>query len=187
VSDIQKPDGGGGLSKPLADLLRKAASTLPKTTGETEKQRQRHAHASNARVLLLDVSSSMDDPAGPTKRKIEMLREAVADVLPAMAGCRVIAFSTSARDITGGYIPDPNGGTAMHLGLAMAESLKPRQTLVVSDGQPDSEDSALKVADRMTGVIDVIFCGPDGDTQAISFLQKLARTTTRRRAGSRWR
>lgn len=178
MSDIEKPKGGGAVQKgSLAELIKKAGTTLPARTGETEKQRQRHARASNARVVLLDTSSSMDEPAGPTKTKIEMLREACANVLPQVAASRVYSFNSTVRDITGGFIPDPAGGTAMERALEAAEPHRPRQTLVITDGLPNDPDKTLEVADRMTGSIDVIFCGPDTDTGAIQFCQKLARGT----------
>jgi UDP-N-acetylmuramyl tripeptide synthase len=47
---------------------------------------------------------------------------------------------------------------------------------VISDGLPDSQESALASAERITGIIDVIYCGPDSDAGAIAFMQRLART-----------
>lgn len=95
------------------------------------------------------------------------------NVPPAM----LIAFSSSPVEIaSAAELPEPSGGTALHLALDLAGTVRPLRTLVISDGQPDSEAAALTAAGAITGSIDVIYCGPDSDTAARAFLTRLART-----------
>jgi hypothetical protein len=68
------------------------------------------------------------------------------------------------------------GGTNLAGALEVAARRKPRKTIVISDGLPDSEIAALEAAERMTGAIDTIYCGPD-EHPAVQFLQKLSRQT----------
>lgn len=162
------------LTTPLGRILAQAVK-LPAATGDADVYRRRFAGASNATVLLCDVSGSMDESASGRK-KIEHLREAVGSVLPNCPGARIITFASAALDIpTPGQIPEPSGGTAMHLGLDAAALSFPRRTVVISDGLPDNQESALAAAERLTGTIDVIYCGPDSDADAIAFMRRLAR------------
>ena len=62
--------------------------------------------------------------------------------------------------------------------LKLAATLKPRKTIVISDGQPtDNEAAILDVAARMTGAIDTIYCGPENNYRPIEFLKRLAKDT----------
>jgi hypothetical protein len=165
----------GELSNPLQGLIARAAKSLPATTGDTEHFRARMAGAGPGVVILADVSSSMDEPAG-SRRKIDILREALAQVWSELVGARLVAFDTLAREISApDAVTSPSGGTALHLALDAAGEHRPARTLVITDGRPDSEDAALEAAGRLSGIIDVIYCGPDSDAQAIDFLRRLAR------------
>lgn len=159
------------LANPLATAIA-AARRLPAETGATAAYKRRLDGAGSAHVVLADVSGSMGDRAG-SRRKIVVLQEALDQAMP--AGARLIAFSTLPTEIpAGARLPSPEGGTALHLALAAAAAHRPRHTLVLSDGQPDDKAAALAAADRMTGVIDVIYCGPDNDPEAIAFMRELA-------------
>jgi hypothetical protein len=72
-------------------------------------------------------------------------------------------------------LPEPNGGTALHLALACAVGYQPGVTLVISDGQPDNEQHALAQAEQLSGRIDTLYIGPDGDRAAMDFMRRLAR------------
>jgi hypothetical protein len=155
---------------PLQALLNRAAA-LP-ATGLTEHYQQRLNSSGSGLVILADVSSSMMESAG-SRSKIDVLRGALASAPPA----RIVAFSSTAEEISSlATLPAPYGGTALHLALALASAMSPERTLVISDGRPDSEDAAIPVARRLSGTIDVIYCGPDSDTGARDFLMRLART-----------
>jgi hypothetical protein len=163
------------LSRPLQDLIRRAAGTLPAATGEAARYRARLDGAGSAIVLLADVSSSMAEPAGK-RTKAAILHEALANVWPGVPGAVLIAFGSTAGAIgSPAELPSPAGGTALHLALEAATGHRPRRTVVISDGRPDCEERALDAAGRLPGTIDVIYCGPDSDAQAIGFMQRLAR------------
>jgi len=151
-----------------------AAKNLPAATGETARYQTRLASGSSAggSLILADVSSSMAESAGEGIRKIDVLRDALA-----MAdGATLIAFSSIPRLVPGAAeLPAPHGGTALHLALDMAAPCQPQRTLVISDGCPDSKDLAFAAAARLSGVIDVIYCGPDTDFEARAFMIALAR------------
>lgn len=158
--------------KDLFQMLIRSASALPPTTGTTAHYQKRLESAGSGCVILADVSSSMAEPAG-ARTKIEVLREALASAPPA----RIIAFSSIPVEIfSPEALPYPSGGTALHLALAMAATMRPERTLVVSDGRPDGEGEAMAAASVLPGTIDVIYCGPDSDAGARDFLMRLART-----------
>lgn len=161
------------ISNPLQSLLLQAAKQMP--SGEMGKVQRRMINATDAVIVLADVSDSMGEKVG-AKRKIDILQSALTQVWPTLPTGRLIAFSSVPEFLADpSSLPSPSGSTALHFALQAAEGFRPRQTLVISDGRPDSEDAALEVADRITGRIDVIYCGRDEDTQAIAFLQRLAR------------
>jgi hypothetical protein len=163
------------LSNSLQSLIAGAAAALPAATGETDRHRARISGAGSGVVILADVSSSMAEAAGG-RRKIDLLRDAIASAWPDLPGTTVIAFGSTAEAVPGpADLPPPSGGTALHLALDVAAKARPVRTLVVSDGRPDSESAAMAAADRLPGVIDVIYCGPDSDADAIAFMYRLAR------------
>jgi hypothetical protein len=166
------------LTNPLQALIQQAAKQTPATTGETERYRQRYASAGERIILVCDTSGSMAESAG-AKRKIDHLHEALDAVIEGMSHPGpvpvLIAFDSVAREIgSPSALPAPSGGTALHLALRAAAGHRPRQTLVISDGRPDSETEALVAAAALPGRIDVVYCGPDTDTQAIAFMRRLA-------------
>ncbi len=164
---------GKSLTSPLAGIVARAAGALPQKTGETGRLRDRIGRAGADTVILADVSSSMADMAG-ARRKIDILREALDNVRPSIPTARVLAFGSTVTDAPAS-IPDPSGGTALHLALDHAASYRPRRTIVISDGEPDNEQQALDAAERLSGTIDIIYCGLDGNRRAIDFMHRLAR------------
>lgn len=163
------------LANPLQSLIAGAAKSLPATTGESARYKARLDGAGDSVVILADVSSSMAEGAG-SRRKIDLLREALDSVHADLPAAVLIAFASTPAELPGpSALPSPAGGTALHLALDAAAQHRPRKTLVVSDGRPDDEARALESADRLPGVIDVIYCGPDGDAEALAFMSRLAR------------
>lgn len=162
------------LANPLQALLSRAATTLPARSEEMDRARRRHGDAGDAVVIVCDCSGSMDSTAWGGRRKIDVLRAAVADC---WCGQRIVCFSGGGvrAALRPEEIPEPAGGTPLDAALASIAPARPRHTLVISDGQPDDEAAALAAADRLTGVIDVLYVGPDGDAAAISFMRRLAR------------
>lgn len=156
--------------------LIKSAGNLPAESGVTAELRRRMAGAGERVLILADTSGSMDEPAGGGRRKIEHLRQALNSVLCDRPLALLIEFNSTAREVTlAAPLGDPTGGTALHLALDLAREFQPRQTVVISDGRPDDEAAAIAAAEKLTGTIDVIYCGPDGDTKAIDFMRRLAK------------
>ena len=156
------------LSNPLQSLIAGAAKALPQATGQTERFKARMNGGGQGVVILADVSGSMSESAG-SKRKIAVLQDALESLWPDLPDARLIAFSSIAATLASpADLPTPNGGTALHLGLDAARAIQPAKTVVISDGRPDSEDAALASAECLGGVIDVIYCGPDSDHEAIA-------------------
>ena len=157
---------------PLQLLINQAASAKPSGAMQTYRERLNPKSSGNT-VILLDISGSMSEVVG-SKRKIDILRQAIDRrllinevVLVFSSGCdRVASFQ---------LIPEPFGGTAMHLALQQAASYAPSHTLVVSDGQPDCQKQALLAARKLIGVISTLYIGDDSDVNAIAFMSKLAR------------
>jgi predicted metal-dependent peptidase len=160
------------LVKAMQAVIDQAAKTTPARTGEVERYSQRLRTAGSATVVLADVSGSMAEPAGQ-KLKIDVLREAMQTAVPADA--IIIAFSSLPRQISSAaQLPHPDGGTALHLALDEAAKHRPRYTLVITDGRPDLPEVALERVTSLPGILDVIYCGPDSDIEAILFIRKLA-------------
>lgn len=156
-------------NSPLSDLIA-AASRLP-SNGLVETQRKRIDSAGMSAIILADVSSSMANEADGGMRRIDVLR----DALQGVAFDRLLAFSYSVTEVeTPEQLPSPSGNTAMHLAIKAACVHKPGHTLIVSDGEPDDESAALAEAGKLPGRIDVIFCGPESNARARSFLMRLA-------------
>lgn len=161
------------IANPLQALIQKAAETSPKHTGEVERHAARATWAASGTALILaDVSGSMSESAG-TRSKYDLLREALDQA--ARPGDDIVAFSSTARRIDSPqHLPYPSGGTALHLALAEAVATQPGVTLVISDGQPDDADAALTEAAKLRGLVNVVYCGPDDDHEAIAFMRRLA-------------
>lgn len=161
------------LANPLQALIEKAAESSPKVTGEVERHAARVAHAATGTALVLaDVSGSMSESAG-SRSKYDLLREALDQAL--RPGDDLIAFSSTPRRVDSPqHLPYPSGGTALHLALSETVKAQPGVTLVISDGQPDDAEAAIREAAKLKGRIDVIYVGPDDDADAIAFMRRLA-------------
>lgn len=123
-------------------------------------------------VLVLDVSGSMAEHCEPGRRKIDALREVVKSLRTSGSTFGQIVFESAPR-LTDA-IPEPSGGTALHLALGLAATLRPRKLVLVTDGEPDDEQLALDAAARLARPIDVFYVGP-GSQRAEKFLRDLAR------------
>ncbi len=162
---------------PLAQIIRRAAES--KADGPIANARKRLADASDEVVLLLDVSSSMGDYVGTfAMRKCDHLAVALKDVLMYHPKIRIITFGMLVNELDDpARLPAPAGGTPMAKALSVAQKYKPRKTIIVTDGMPtDGEENVRAAAQRLTGVIDAVYCGHDGH-KAAEFLQSLCRDT----------
>lgn len=165
-----RPATAGLPVNPLAAIVARAGKVLPATTGATAR-----AAARGDLLILADISASMKDGAGAA-RKIDSLRESLASVLVDAPHASIAAFGSQVTVLPAGApLPEPAGGTALHLGLEKAGPY--RRVLVISDGEPDSESDALRVAARIVAGgtrIDTLFVGADTDRAGIAFMRRLA-------------
>lgn len=167
------------ISSPLANIIKAAMSSKPngplaEIRAKLEKRTER---ASDVTVVLADCSGSMFESIGALQMtKYDHLQVALKDVLRFHPGIRVVAFNSGVQEVKGGLLPMPVGGTDLAGALKHAARWKPKKTIIISDGIPDNEPAAVREADRMTGMIDTIYCGPDAHP-AIEFLRSLSRDT----------
>lgn len=157
------------LSNPLQSIIKKAASTLPTTTGKVAVQQGRIDRRRGQTVILADISGSMESAAGDGRRKIDVLRDAVA---AARGQAKLVAFSARPREVES--IPEPEANTDLAAALEYVRASDPGVTLVISDGEPDNQGKALAVAGSFRGAIDVLYIGPESNTAAIAFMRRLA-------------
>lgn len=87
----------------------------------------------------------------------------------------VIAFSDKPEFAPAGTPRMIGGGTDLTKALAFVRAADgcDMRFVVISDGQPDNETTALAEAARFTSRIDTVFVGPNGDPGA-AFLKRLA-------------
>ena len=132
-------------------------------------------------ILLLDISASMqqtDCPNGQQRYTVacdEMRR--LQRELPGKLA--VIEWATGHAFVPGG-VPSPPEGWSTN----MAEVLRfvkaadgcEIKIILISDGEPDSEQDTLDVARTFTSKVDTIYIGPEGGRGA-DFLRRLADAT----------
>lgn len=168
------------ITSPLAGIIAKMAKR--EVVGEASRIRKRMDDAEPGMVVLLcDVSGSMTDPISVgSLSKYAYLVIALKDIARFYPKAVIFAFSTLCRKSTVGRMPDPHKGTSLGNGtnlagaLRTAAKLNPSKTIVITDGLPDSADDCFEAADDMTGAIECIYCGHDGDDGAVDFLRRLA-------------
>lgn len=131
-------------------------------------------------IVLVDTSSSMQAMDAPgDKSRYDAARVELANLQATIPGkVAVISFAS-----TGDVMFCPNGqpfnleggtGLAGALEFAKVADVPDMRFVVISDGQPDSERDALKVAAGYLNRIDTIFVGPEHDQRGRTFLAKLA-------------
>lgn len=125
--------------------------------------------------LLLDCSGSMDSYTSNGKTRITGLRETVRSIQSEKEMRMVqFGFGTECTFIT--EIPNPSGGTPLHLAIRFAKQNGAGRAIVISDGCPDSENEAMDSAREFGGRIDVVFIGNPGERGEM-FLKRLAEAT----------
>jgi hypothetical protein len=175
------------MSDEVASLLRRIIERLAKTDikdGPAAQVRKRYTNASDVIAVLCDCSGSMTDLVGSSGiSKFHHLQIALEDLQHGFPKIRLIAFGSTAKEFkTAKEIPDPHRtaplghGTNLTAALEMAARLKPRKTIIISDGLPDESQGPIDIADTMTGSIEAIYCGPDGHP-ALAFLRSLCHST----------
>ena len=127
--------------------------------------------------LLVDTSSSMHGSTSDYSqtRKIDALRKVVQELSQTIA-CPMLQFASDCELVIDGRIREPMGSTNLTFAIHDAQRRGAQHLIVISDGQPDSEASALQAARAFARPIDVFYVGPAGDYGA-QFLAKLARAS----------
>jgi hypothetical protein len=130
-------------------------------------------------LILLDTSSSMTSPVG-SRRRIDVLAEILASVLPATPNVRLFSFNSVVTELEhavtehGIHLPEPEGSTALDRAIAQVAPLRPNLLIVISDGEPNEARAALDAACGLGCVIQTFYCGDESNRAAISFLRDLA-------------
>ena len=164
------------LQKQQTQVVKGSLADVAKSTGASLAETFLSADV----IVLVDTSSSMEahDAPGGLSRYDAACKE-LANLQATIPGkVAVISFAS-----TGSVMFCPNGqpfnlegGTdlAGALGFAKVADVPDMRFVVISDGQPDSEREALKMAAGYQNRIDTIFVGPEDDQRGRSFLAKLA-------------
>lgn len=156
----------------MENSLAKLANSLA-PTGKLSATDQ-FLRGSEVVMLLIDTSGSM----GGTP--IRNLRDVVAGI-QAQGTVPMIAFGgpfdAQVRFVD--VVPEPDGGTPLHLAIPFAKQYGATRLVVVSDGLPDLTNESMTAAKEFGGQIDVVFVGHD--ERGSFFLNELARATGGRR------
>lgn len=154
----------------LATAQTKLERSLGKTSlGSLVKSRRRS-------MLLVDTSGSMSDQIWKTgERKIDALRTTVS-TLRKSHPVPVAAFGGRAIHLVEDRIPDPAGNTPLTEAIKFGHNQGATHLVVVTDGQPSNEWSALEVARAFGGIIDVFYIG-DENGFGLDFAKRLAAAT----------
>ena len=123
------------------------------------------------RVMLLDISSSMNGPSeDPKVTRIEALRKLVVD-MKLMPGQTVYTFSYLAERCDPNHIPEPSGGTNLTGAFKKLKEDGHKSVVLITDGEPDNPKAALEEAKGFSG-LEIFYVGSG---QQPSFLKKLAK------------
>lgn len=131
-------------------------------------------------IVLVDTSGSMaaTDARGGRQRydlACEELRKLQAS-MPGKIG--VIAFSSEALFCPGGEPYFYGGGTDLAGALQFVKVADGTvKFIVISDGWPDDERTALAIARTFASEIDAIYVGPENDPTGDRFLKDLVKAT----------
>jgi len=130
-------------------------------------------------VIICDVSGSMamhDSRGGRTRYEVEL--DELAKLQAHLPGkLAILAFSSETIFVPGGQPPMLGAGTDLAGALKFAQIADGTgiRFIILSDGEPDDEQEALRVAAQYVDRIDVIFVGPEDRPDGRDFLEKLAK------------
>jgi hypothetical protein len=133
-------------------------------------------------VILCDVSYSMEahDAPGGRSRFDTMLIELAKLQKDHPGEVAVIEFSNFANFVPGGQPKFQMGGTELTKALEFAKmaDVSGISFAVISDGEPNEPDSAIRMAQTFKAKINTIFVGPETDAYGgRAFLARLAAAT----------
>lgn len=132
-------------------------------------------------IILFDSSGSMASPdSREGKSRYNVALEELAKLQRSMPGkIAVIAFSSETMFCPAGLPPYLGGLTDLAGALTFAKvaDLPGMRFVVVSDGEPNSEAEALRVAKTYQNRIDTVYCGPEYCPEGRDFLSRLAKAS----------
>lgn len=123
-------------------------------------------------VILCDVSGSMASFVNNEDEDLTRAIDVVNTVLHNFKGCNLWEFSSPHSIHKVEVLSEPNSGTAMHTAFDVMKSQNYKEFILITDGQPDVPDAALKSAKGLK--INIIYIGPQPTPK---FLEDLARVT----------
>jgi len=127
-------------------------------------------------IVLVDTSSSMRDRDRTDKSRYERACDELAKVQASLPGkIAVLSFGDMVLFCPSGIPTQPCGMTNFTGALSFAKvaDIEGMKFIIISDGEPNDEKSALQVARTYQNKIDTIFIGGEGDGSA-RFLAQLA-------------
>lgn len=129
-------------------------------------------------IVIVDTSGSMrSNDSWGGKPRYDAACEDLAALQSSLPGkIAVLSFSDQVQFCPSGIPIFIGNGTnlAKALRFAKAADLDGMRFIVISDGQPDDEDGALRVAETYQNHIDVIYVGPERFPSGRDFLARLA-------------
>lgn len=131
-------------------------------------------------VILIDVSGSMNATDSTEQTRYERACASLADLQATLPGkIAVVRFSDVVKFEPSGVPFFEGGGTDLAAGLRFVKlaDVPEMKFIVVSDGEPDDERTALNLAGTFTNSLDVIFIGDERSSRAIKFMNKLAQAS----------
>lgn len=133
-------------------------------------------------ICIVDISGSMSTmdvvtEGGKCSRWEEANRQ-LAHLQARYPGkLAIVAFSDNAEFCPSGVLPGIQGGTNLYGALEFVQPADGSgiKFIVVSDGEPDREDTVLGLAQRMESKIDTIFIGTSA--RGRDFMERLSQAT----------
>lgn len=128
-------------------------------------------------LLLVDCSGSMAHHISAGGRRIDALRS-IVQTLQTTHRVPVAAFGLRGGnqvDVVD-VVPEPQGSTPLDLAIEFGKTQGATHLVVVTDGEPNSEQSAFEAARIFGGPIDTFFVG-DPNSRGMQFASELAAMT----------
>jgi hypothetical protein len=133
--------------------------------------------STDAPFLLIDTSSSMDESCRPGKTRISALRDVVRTIQGDTPTPMIAFGGPYGEEVRFVFdVPEPDGGTPLAQAIALAKRHGATRLVIISDGEPDNNDAAMREAEAFGGRIDVVFVGPEGSMGSF-FLDEMAQKT----------
>jgi hypothetical protein len=132
-------------------------------------------------IIIVDTSGSMDqkDSRGGRSR-YQVACDELGKLQASLPGkIAVISFSSDVQFCPAGVATYFGGGTNLAKALEFIKiaDVPGMQFILISDGQPDDEQAALRIARIFDNKISVIYVGPEDQPSGRDFLQRLAAAT----------